>query len=264
MKSYADLIPTGLLAMLGEDDEGLMLKEIRPHTPQGWQYPQAGGFGPQNAGMKMLQKLPYIPPQHEGFAPPASGIRDLAYRPEQYSGSSASHFQLLSSQQAQAGQSWQEPYYIVGRRPLDFKGSHIPYNDPGGWADRGWDHDLRWEHQHFIKSDGSNFGFGPNGVFSESQGKLGSYAYDIPGIGGKKIRADLIDEARAIHEKQKEEIQEALNKANYQTDTSCQNADELPRYQYNLIGNNCQDYAGEIMEIAQKLARRRGVSLYLD
>ena len=123
---------------------------------------------------------------------------------------------------------------------------------------------LRGRHQHFIKSDGSNFGFGQNGIFSEPHEKLGIYEYAVPGIGGKKIRADLIDEARAIYEKQKEEIQEALNKANYQTDTSWQNADELPRYQYNFIGNNCQDYAGEIMEIAQKLARRKGVSLYLD
>lgn len=233
MKSFADLIPTGLLAMLGEDDKGLMLEDVSPEPQQGSKFPQAGGS-------------------------PSSAIRDLAYRPEQYPGPIESHIQLYGDkpQQAQGAQAGQEiPYYMLGERPLD--GAEWMYGIAGN-------NDLRGRHQHFIKSDGSNFGFGPNGVFSEPHGKLGGYEYAVPEIGDKKIRADLIDEARAIHEKQKEEIQEALNKANYQTNTSWQNADELPRYQYNFIGNNCQDYAGEIMEIAQKLARRRGVSLYLD
>ena len=219
--------------MLGEDDKGLMLEDVSPEPQQGSKFPQAGGS-------------------------PSSAIRDLAYRPEQYPGPIESHIQLYGDkpQQAQGAQAGQEiPYYMLGERPLD--GAEWMYGIAGN-------NDLRGRHQHFIKSDGSNFGFGPNGVFSEPHGKLGGYEYAVPEIGDKKIRADLIDEARAIHEKQKEEIQEALNKANYQTNTSWQNADELPRYQYNFIGNNCQDYAGEIMEIAQKLARRRGVSLYLD
>ena len=258
MKNIADFIQSGLLAMLGGQNEGLTLEDRNPNFRQGGHVPWGGGFDPLNGHENMLQKLPYIPSQQGSFGISPYEIDDLVDRPGQYLGPRESYVQLLSDkpQQAQGTLAGQEiPYYMLGERPLE--GAEWMYGIAGN-------NDLRGRHQHFIKSDGSNFGFGPNGVFSEPQGKLGSYEYSVPGIGGKKIRGDLIDEARAIHEKQKEEIQEALNKANYQTDTSWQNADELPRYQYNFIGNNCQDYAGEIMEIAQKLARRRGVSLYLD
>ena len=171
------------------------------------------------------------------------------------------------TQQAAQGQGVQaesEPYYMVGRRPLDFWGGQTIYNDAGGLFDRGWNHDLRTEHQQFIRSDGVNFGFGPEGIFSENQESLKAYTYDSPGLAGKKLRADLIDEARDIFEKQREEIQRVLNKVNYRFSTTWEKAEDLPRYQYNIIGNNCQDYVGEIMEIAQKLARKRGISLYID
>lgn len=61
MKSFADLIPTGLLAMLGEDDKGSMLEDVSPNPQQGSQFPQAGGFGPQGRWGERAQKLPYIP-----------------------------------------------------------------------------------------------------------------------------------------------------------------------------------------------------------
>ena len=37
MKSYADLIQSGLLALLGGDDENATFEELPPKTPQGWQ-----------------------------------------------------------------------------------------------------------------------------------------------------------------------------------------------------------------------------------
>ena len=147
---------------------------------------------------------------------------------------------------------------------LNSQCAQIPYNEPGDWNNVGWDWNLRAEHQHFIGSNGSNFGFGPDGVFSELQKKSEEYSFDIPGIGEKKLRADLIDEARAIIEKQKDEIQDALNKANYQSHTTWDDANDLPRYKYNLFTNNCQDYVDEVIEVAQKLARRKGISLYID
>ena len=123
MESCADLIPTGLLAMLGEDDKGLMLEDVSPEPQQA--FPQAGGFGTQGRWGERAQKLPYIPsPENlNPFAPSSaaaqgSHARDFfnRYPLDQAPGPIESHIQLCGDkpQQAQAALPTQEPYYRWG------------------------------------------------------------------------------------------------------------------------------------------------------
>ena len=217
------------------------------------QYPQGNQllpYWPQADAGNSFQRMPYDASQNHGYS-------DLVYRYQP--GGSMPEIRRTAyeeTQQAAQGQRGTLKYYLIGERPLD--GMEWAYNMLTG------DHNLRSRHQHFIRNDGVNFGFGPNGIFSENARRVKDYSFTSPDMGGRKLRADLIDEARDIFEKQKAEIQEALDKANVQSSTTWENVNNLPRYQYNIIGNNCQDYVGEILGIAQELARRRGESLYID
>ena len=264
MKSYADLIPTGLLAMLGEDDEGLMLKEIRPQSQQA--FPQAGGFGPQGGWGERAQKLPYIFPPQENFdlfapssaAAQGSHVRDFfnRYPLDQAPGPIESHIQLYSDkpQQAQGAQAGQEiPYYMVGRRPLN--GLQHAYPTMPEAQD---DVNSRFEHQHLWRSDGVNFGLTTTGKFSE-QGGRNDYSFDVPGHESTRYKAKYIEEAERELDREWEEVERVLRGAKENFPMSDDIDAEMPRY--DTLRYNCQDYVDAVIERAWKKAKMNNDSL---
>ena len=263
MEHFGNSIRSGLLGALdwsGEQEPEMQHFSINMGGPSPRVTYRSGNRYQINHGdYQPPQALPgaFAPAMQNAVWNPGVGMASPAANPAIWNtAQQEAHPFLPVAAQAEGGQEGNIPYYMIGERPLN--GAEWAYNALTG------NHNLRSRHQHFIRNDGNNFGFGPSGIFSEPPTDLNGYAYDSPDVGDKKLRADLIDEALDIFEKQRDEIQEALNKSNYQSSTTWENADELPRYQYNIIGNNCQDFVDEILDIAKKLARKRGVSLYLN
>ena len=146
-------------------------------------------------------------------------------------------------------------YYIVGRRPLDMSFLAKYFGKSVGPSGYG----LDIEHQHFIGSDGSNFGFGLGGVFTESPEELSRYSYDTTKHGGIKYNADCIDQA-------KEEVAEDLKRL--------QNTPKIQHFQgdptlsdpslYQFLQRNCQHYISRVLERAERIAQKKGVNLILE
>ena len=134
------------------------------------------------------------------------------------------------------------------------------FNGPRGGV--GYDHNARLEHQHFIGSDGSNFGLDSSGVFTEPPERLGEYQTNVPGLEGRKMKASYIDSARKKVEQRWQEIERSLQDANKATPFHKGMRQELNRY--HLLGYNCQSYVDDVISEAEKEARRNGESLYLD
>lgn len=150
-----------------------------------------------------------------------------------------------------------EDYYMAGRRPLDFPFGvgHLLYNSRISEPD---DNDnFRGEHQHFIGSNGKNFGFNDGGEFEE-QGRENEYAYDIPGIGTAKYKSKYMDMARIMVG---EQMQDYSNRIRELMDSFSIENDEYSVNTYSMFFNNCQDYVDRVIETARELARRNGDTL---
>ena len=137
------------------------------------------------------------------------------------------------------------PYYRIGVRPLEHGGS--------GYAKKVLGMDLHMEHMHLLGSDGSNFGMskdgtGMDGIFSESREALLGYEVEP-----RKYRKEYIDRARAqVEARWRESRIEAEGTGYY------------GRTRYRLFRHNCQHYVAEILQLADELARKDGVSLIVN
>lgn len=155
--------------------------------------------------------------------------------------------------------SVQEPYYMVGRRPLDWIwGGH----DLGSIAFRlsgkaGKDHNLRLEHQHFLGSNGENFGFTDTGEFEEKSREK-DYSYDVPNIGNTKFKAKYMDMARLMA---REQIEADVDQMKEQMDAFSIENGEYMVNAYSFQSRNCQEYVDKVIGIARELAKRNGDSL---
>ena len=250
--------------MLGEDDKGLMLEDVSPEPQQGSQFPQAGGFGPQGRWGERAQKLPYIPsPENlNPFAPSSaaaqgSHARDFfnRYPLDQAPGPIESHIQLYGDkpQQAQGAQAGQEPYYMVGRRPLNGL-QHAYPNMPEAQDDVN----SRFEHQHLWRNDGANFGLTTTGKFSEQGGSNG-YSFDVPGHENTRYKAQYIEQAEKELDREWEEVERVLRGAKENFPMSDDIDADMPRY--HALRYNCQDYVDSVIERARKKAKLNNDSL---
>ncbi|WP_458399308.1 hypothetical protein [Mailhella sp.] len=258
MKNIADFIQSGLLAMLGGQNESLTLEDRNPNFRQGGQIPWGGGFDPLNGHENMLQKLPYIPSQQGSFGISPYEIDDLVDRPGQYLGPRESYVQLLSDkpQQAQgtlAEQPGQEPYYMVGRRPLN--GLQYAYPNMPEAQD---DVNSRFEHQHLWRNDGANFGLTNTGKFSEQGGSNG-YSFDVPGHERTRYKAKYIEQAEKELDREWEEVERILRGAKENFPMSDDIDADMPRY--HALRYNCQDYVDSVIERAWKKAKMNNDSL---
>ena len=150
---------------------------------------------------------------------------------------------------------------MVGRRPLDIKigswdiGKWI-YNDED-FGSIGGDHNLRAEHQHFIGSDGSNFGFTDTGEFEE-KGREKDYAYDVPNIENTKFKAKYMDMARLMA---REQIEADVDQMKEQMEAFSIEDGEYLVNAYSFQSRNCQAYVDKVIGIARELAKRNGDTL---
>ena len=160
-------------------------------------------------------------------------------------------------QGAPAALSAQKSYYMVGRRPLGKTGGmgSLIFNGPK-WG-VGGDHNLRLEHQHFIGSDGSNFGFTDTGEFEE-KGREKDYSYDVPNIGNTKYKAKYMDMARLMAREQMEADVDQMKK---QMDAFSIEDGEYMVKAYSFQSRNCQEYVDKVIGIARELAKRNGDTL---
>lgn len=124
----------------------------------------------------------------------------------------------------------------------------------------GGDHNLRLEHQHFIGSDGSNFGFTDSGEFEE-KGREKDYAYDVPNIGNTKFKAKYMDMARLMVG---EQMQNDSDKMKETMEAFSIEDGEYLVNSYHAYFNNCQDYVDKVISTARELARRNGDSLEIE
>jgi hypothetical protein len=147
----------------------------------------------------------------------------------------------------------QIPYYMVGERALDGLGGL--YNLLTG------DNNLRGRHQHFIRNDGKNFGFGKDGLFMENENRVQEYEFETPDYGKRKMKAHYIEKARQEIDILLKTRQKLLDEANRRTPL---NAGMTERTIYNALGFNCQEYVDTVIKKAQELAQQNGESLYLD
>ena len=126
-----------------------------------------------------------------------------------------------------------QPYYMVGTRPLDFGGSSI---SRAAASSSSRNNSKDGYHYQLVRNDGKTFGYGLDGVFEE---KGRPYAFDTWRFGDMAFNAPLVDEARQIHAERV-------------------NAGLIPA-KYNLVLNNCHDYAAQVLDIARELALKRRV-----
>ncbi len=140
-----------------------------------------------------------------------------------------------------------DPYYMIGRRPLDIKSAIDNISKRGentigkilSSGTSGTGSDLDWNHHQFIGSDGiSNFGFGDKGMMTEDEQKLKEYTFDIDKYKDTKFDKDLIDRAKSVY-----------------ADMAKNNPEML---KYKLTKNNCQHYVDAVLSIARELAGDRG------
>ena len=140
----------------------------------------------------------------------------------------------------------QEParhYYVVGRRPLDSKDwVKALYRDgpkPGPV-----------EHRHLIGSNGNNFGTAPGGVFTEKAELYSQYVY----ADQKKYDAECIEEAK--------QTIDAQNRAELETTGYFLSEGKSPVPW--LVWHNCQHYVDDVIQEAERIAKRKGLSLYVE
>lgn len=145
-------------------------------------------------------------------------------------------------------------FYRVGRRPLD--GMEKLYNKTN-FMEKSH---LRTEHQHFIGSDGRNFGFmKEDGVREDNASFLPQYAFDIPAYGATKYDAECIDLARAELEGKWEQTLKTATELGRRDPAFPQDMDDA--WRYHLLAHNCQHYVDEVLKHAEAIARRKGVPL---
>lgn len=144
-------------------------------------------------------------------------------------------------------------YYVIGIRKLDnnilpfinkepqeniYKKEGVSTSDPYdtyyrlGFSDRNFKYFI--QHQHFIRDDGKNFGFFPDGIHPEDD-RINEYI-----LMNRKLKAKYIELA-------KEKV-----KSDFTQDT------------YTLYNNNCQNFVNTIISIAKSLAQENNESLYLE
>ena len=153
----------------------------------------------------------------------------------------------------------QEAYYMVGRRPLDWIwGRFNVGNFAYGLSGRaGNDHNLRLEHQHFIGSNGENFGFTDTGEFEEKDREK-DYSYDVPNIGNTKFKAKYMDMARLMA---REQIEADVDQMKELMDAFSIEDGEYMVKPYSFQSRNCQEYVDKVIGIARELAKKNGDTL---
>ena len=132
------------------------------------------------------------------------------------------------------------------------------FNGPRGGV--GYDHNARLEHQHFIGSDGSNFGFTDTGEFEE-KGRENEYSYDVPNIENTKFKAKYMDMARLMVG---EQMQIDSDKMKETMEAFSIEDGEYLVNSYHAYFNNCQDYVDKVISTARELARRNGDTLEIE
>lgn len=251
MKNIADLIQTGLLAVLGDDER---------MTPEG-RYIQAQQSGlPSQVGNRFsVQKQPNFSSPQQAFGIQPSEVNNLGYLPGQPRENSIRllHSSFQQPLRAQAVQSEQEPFYMVGRRPLGKSGGVGNYFFNGPKWGVGSDHNLRLEHQHFMGSNGSNFGFTDTGEFEEKDREK-DYSYDVPNIGNTKFKAKYMDMARLMVSEQMQSDSDQMKEI--MESFSIEDGEYLVN-SYHAYFNNCQDYVDNVIRTARELAKRNGDTL---
>ena len=129
------------------------------------------------------------------------------------------------------------------------------FNGPRGGV--GYDHNARLEHQHFIGSDGSNFGFTDTGEFEE-KGRENEYSYDVPNIENTKFKAKYMDMARLMA---REQIEADVDQMKEQMEAFSIEDGEYLVNAYSFQSRNCQAYVDKVLGIARELAKRNGDTL---
>ncbi len=264
MKHFGDLIQTGLLGLMGQDETSSM-ESYSWTTPEGGPPPYAF----RSAGNRLeisrtapaRQSAPAMPlpvAPHALWNPPTSPtpfMHNAVWNPAQQADYPV---QILAAEQGpngqrQSGTANQMLYYRIGERPLE--GLKGIYNLLTG------NNNLRSRHQHFIRNDGKNFGFGKEGLFMENEKNLQDYEFGTPDYGQRKMKADYIEQARQEIDILLKTRQRLLDEANRRTPLSYGMTEHTI---YNVLGFNCQEYVDIVIKKAQELARQNGKSLFID
>jgi hypothetical protein len=132
-----------------------------------------------------------------------------------------------------------EPFYMVGKRPLDFaSGGSLEKASPVA------------RHEHFVHVNGvDNAGFGPNGIFREDPSKLGKYRLTSE-YGLKRYEAGLLEHIIKQWDAKNEAIDHVVEELGLQEDVP-------PTFykEYSLGANNCQDFVRDV-DYRYNLAKR--------
>lgn len=256
MNHIGDFIQSGLLRALGWDDQQNLEEHSRSIN--------MGGPSPTvsyGTGKRSWSSGGSFPPQQFSHGALASMPQNAVWNPEQQDA-----YPILPTAaqglNGQASSAVQEPYYMVGRRPLDWKWQGVDlgkwiYNDEYFGGSIGGDYNLRAEHQHFIGSHNKNFGFTDTGEFEE-KGRENDYTYDVPNIGDTKFKAKYMDMARLIA---KEQIEADVDQMKDLMDAFSIEDGEYMVKEYSFQSRNCQEYVDKVIGIARELAKRNGDTL---
>ena len=251
MNHIGDFIQSGLLGALGWDDQQ-NLEEHSRNINMGGPSPTVS-YG---TGKRSWSSGGSFPPQQFSHGALASMPQNAVWNPEQQDA-----YPILSA--AVQKEAYSGHTYQVGRRLLGIPFAQIPYNESGDEDGAGKDHNRRAEHQHFIGSDGINFGLNPSGIFEENPEELSKYTFDIPNIEDRRMKGVYIDAAREKIERRWQEIERLLEDKNSRSPIFKGMA-RRRRARYNLFDYNCQHLVDDVISEAEKEAKRNGESLYLD
>ena len=265
MEHFGNFIQSGLLGALdwfGQQEPETQLLHINMGGPRpSVSYTSGNSYEIRNGNFQSPQALPgtFTPAIPNAVWNPGAGMANPAASPAIWNTAQQEAYpiQRVNSQETE-GEGWRDqmeqiPYYMVGERALDAFGGL--YNLLTG------NNNLRGRHQHFIRNDGKNFGFGKDGLFMENENRVQEYEFETPDYGKRKMRADYIEKARQEIDILLKTRQKLLDEANRRTPLS---AGMTERTIYHGLGFNCQDYVDTVIKKAQELARQNGESLFLD
>ena len=130
-----------------------------------------------------------------------------------------------------------KPFYMVGRRALNSKGGGSAFKVSPGVS-----------HEHFVRSDGvGNFGFAPNGMFTEPQSKLEDYELTDE-YGTRKYDAGLLDQIVAGLGERRDAIEQTAEDLGLQ-----EHIFPAMHEVYSFPTNNCKHFVGN-MDYLYRLA----------
>ena len=266
MEHFGNFIRTGLLGALdwfGEQKPETQHFSIGMGGPSPTvSYHSGNRYEISNESFQSPQALPgtFAPAMPNAVWNPGAGMAGPATAPAIWDSAQQEAYPILPVAAQEEGEI---PYYLAKRRPLDFKvgsfdiGKWI-YNDKD-FGGVGGDHNLRIEHQHLFRSDGTNIGFSDKGLI-RNEGNLGpKYELDIPGLGNIRMKAKYMDPALEELNKELLEKQKALDEINARIHLGYGMTEKSL---YNGLLFNCQDYVDEARRRAEKLAKENNDSLY--